>query len=256
MEALASLDLPPGLPIVATAGIALIARLSAMMFFMPGIGEVGVSVRIRIAVVLALTAALFPIVVPGNLVRVATMDIVPLLLFESTIGFALGFTFRVLIYTLTIAGTIVAQSTSLSQLFSPTLVAEPNTSVSMLLIMAGSALFVTLDFHTASVGLLYRSYELFPMGELPASDALAKWGLERTTGAFTLAAALALPFLLINFLYNLVLGLINQAMPQMMVTFIGVPANVLAGLGILALAITTMLTVWLGAVQDAFGVFP
>lgn len=255
MDWLAGLDIPPGLSALAVGGIALIARLAAMISFIPGVGELGVPVRVRLAIILALSAALYPLVVPGHLEAVAHMGLVPLILFEIIIGFALGFAFRVLIYTLTIAGTIVAQSISLSQIFSPTLAAEPNTSVSTLLVMAGSALFVTLDWHTASVGLLYQSYEVFPLGELPASDALAQWALERTAGAFALAVGLALPFLLINFLYNLVLGLINQAMPQMMVTFIGVPGNVLAGLLILGLAIATMLTVWRDAVTNAFGGF-
>ncbi|WP_370335893.1 flagellar biosynthetic protein FliR [Parvularcula marina] len=255
MDWLAGLAIPPEMSTVATAGIALIARLAAMISFIPGIGELGVPMRVRLAIILALTAALFPLVVPGHLEAVSQMGLVPLMLFEVVIGFALGFSFRVLIYTLTIAGTIVAQNISLSQIFSPTLAAEPNTSVSMLLIMAGSALFVTMDWHTASVGLLYQSYELFPLGEVPASDALARWAIERTSGAFALAVGLALPFLLINFLYNLVLGLINQAMPQMMVTFIGVPGNVLAGLVILGLAIATMLTVWADSVMEAFGGF-
>ncbi|MEM9232821.1 MAG: flagellar biosynthetic protein FliR, partial [Pseudomonadota bacterium] len=212
----------------------------------------GVPMRVRLAVVLALTGALFPLVVPAQLGAVAEIGLVPLMLFEAIIGFALGFSFRVFIYALTIAGTIIAQNISLSQIFSPTLAAEPNTSVTMLLVMSGSALFVTMDWHTASVGLLYQSYELFPMGELPDSGAVASWATERTAGAIALAVGLALPFLLINFLYNLVLGLINQAMPQMMVTFIGVPGNVLAGLIILALAVSTMLAVWSDAVRTAF----
>ena len=255
MEALTAISLPPELSVLATGAIALIARLGAMMFFLPGIGELGVPVRVRLILILTIAAAMFPMVVPARTEIIASMSLIELMAFESLIGFALGFSFRVLVYALTITGTIVAQSINLSQILSPTLAAEANTSVSMLLVMAGGALFVTFDWHTASIGLLYRSYEIFPLGELPATDALAEWALSRTAAAFSLAVALALPFLLISFLYYLVLGLINQAMPQMMVTFIGVPANVLAGLVILFLALGTMLVVWTDAVREVFAGF-
>jgi flagellar biosynthetic protein FliR len=114
---------------------------------------------------------------------------------------------------------------------------------------------VTLDLHTHSVGLLMRSYEVFPLGDMPVTGAVAQWATERTMGAFALAVSLAIPFLLIGFLYNLALGLINQAMPQMMVTFIGVPANVLAGLVILGIGIVALLTAWIGHMSGALGGF-
>lgn len=251
MEWFGTIEIPSELSLLATGSVALFARLAAMISMVPGIGELGVSMRIRLMIILVLTAAIFPLVVPLQLEQIQSSGLLMLMGFEVIIGFALGLGFRVLIYTLTIAGTIIAQNISLSQIFSPTLAAEPNTSVSMLLIMSGSALFVTLDWHTASIGLLYRSYEIFPLGEFPDTGALAKWATERTGAALSLATSLALPFLLLNFLYNLVLGLINQAMPQMMVTFIGVPANVLAGMVILCLAIATMLVVWADTIPEA-----
>ena len=54
-------------------------------------------------------------------------------------------------------------------------------------------------------------------------------GCGRVRLAFTLAA----PFVLVSVLYNLTLGVINRAMPQLMVVFVGAP--VITGLGLAVL---------------------
>lgn len=236
-------------PIVLGA-VAVGLRLSLMIFLLPGIGERSVPVRVRVAVLVALLFALLPVVLPQSpLPRPGT--ILPLFAGEALIGFGLGFTCRVMILALTAAGTIIAQSISLSQIFGAGLMDEGNPSVSMLLTVGGAALFVTLDLHTSMIGLFAESYDVFPMLTAPQTGALAEWAVMRTADAFALAVSLALPFVLIGFLYTLVLGLIAQAMPQMMVTFVGVPANVLAGLILLALSIGLLFSRWADALALA-----
>ncbi|MEM9422556.1 MAG: flagellar biosynthetic protein FliR [Pseudomonadota bacterium] len=249
------LEGPEAIGIVVTGAVAIVLRLSAMMMFLPGIGEIGVPMRVRMAVILALTAAISPVILPIQAGALAETDVVIVLGFEALIGFSLGFIFRLLILALSITGTIISQSASLSQIFGPSFGQEPNPTIGTLLMVLGTALFVTLDLHTHTVGLLMESYEAFPLGDVPDTGALSQWATRATASAFALAVSLALPFILISFLYYLVLGLMNQAMPQMMVTFIGVPANVLAGIVLLVLAITTISTVWLDAVKDGFGGF-
>ena len=252
MGFLLDLPLPPDVALFVTGAVGVLMRLSLLVFILPGIGELAIPIRVRMAVVMALTAAIVPSVVPQQLESVAATDVLALLAFEALIGFALGFSFRVLIYALMAAGTIISQSMSLSQIFGASALTEPNPTVSVLLALAGAAIFLTLDLHAAAVGLMAESYLLFPLGDVPDTGALAEWATTRTTGAFALAVSLALPFLLINFLYNVILGLINQAMPQMMVTFIGVPANVMAGIVVLAIAVGAILTVWRDRVELAF----
>lgn len=255
MEGLPQDGLPEALSVLIAGALALVARLSLMIFLLPGIGEATIPVRVRMLLTIVLTAAIFPLVVPSQMAAIAATPFVALLLYESIIGFALGFGFRVMIYALQMAGMIIAQTTSLSQLFSANLVAEPNPTISILLTLAGSALFVTFDWHTEAVGLLFESYRVFPMGDVPETGFLAEWATGRAAGSLALAVSLSIPFLLIGFLYNVVLGLINQAMPQMMVTFIGVPANVLAGLFLLAVSIVAMLTVFAERTAPALGGF-
>ena len=62
--------------------------------------------------------------------------------------------------------------------------------------------------------------------------------------AFALAFALAVPFLVGSLLYNLALGAINRAMPQLMVAFVGAPALTWAALVLLLATAPLILSVW------------
>ena len=58
-----------------------------------------------------------------------------------------------------------------------------------------------------------------------------------------------MPFVIAALIYNVALGVINRAMPQLMVAFVGAPALTLGGLLLLYLSAPVMLSVWI----DAFG---
>lgn len=63
--------------------------------------------------------------------------------------------------------------------------------------------------------------------------------------AFALGFTLAAPFVLAGFAYNLALGVINRAMPQLMVSMIGAPAITGAAILLLMLAAPLMLHHWM-----------
>ena len=61
-------------------------------------------------------------------------------------------------------------------------------------------------------------------------------------------------------IYNLALGIINRAMPQLMVAMVGAPAITGGALALLMLAAPVILPLWLGLLQarlaDPFGIGP
>lgn len=74
--------------------------------------------------------------------------------------------------------------------------------------------------------------------------------LRRIFSAFGFAALLSWPFVVANLIYNVCLGFINKALPQLMVAFVGAPFMVGAGLVLLMTAIATILIVWSGQLQQ------
>lgn len=233
------------------AAYPVLLRVGAAMALLPALGEASVPMRVRAALTLALTAAAYPAVsVPPD------MALPRLFLTETAVGLALGFVFRLFVLALQTAGTIMAQAVSLSQLF-PIAGAEPSPVLSNLLVMAGLAFFVLSGLHVEAVRLIVLSYTLFPPGVLPGAGAFAEWGVAQVAQSFALAMALAMPFLAVSLLFNIALGAINRAMPQLMVVFVGAPAITLLGIGLLAVGVPLILVHWGQAVQlmlaDPFG---
>ena len=101
-----------------------------------------------------------------------------------------------------------------------------------------------LDFHIHAAQLMIRSYDLFPVGRFPDAAGLSEWGVHRVSATFAQAFTLAAPFLITAVIYNLTLGVINRAMTQLMVVFVGAPVITFGGLSILMIGAPMMLEVW------------
>ena len=122
--------------------------------------------------------------------------------------------------------------------------------------MAGAVLFLSSGLHTDIIALMVESYSVFPINSLGNAEAVP-WMVEtivHNMGAgFALAVSLSMPFILFNLGFYLFLGIMNRAMPQLMVTFVGLPAVNLTGIMLFALLCISILTVWLDAVRKGFG---
>ena len=236
-------------------------RVGAAVALLPAAGEILLPLRLRLAIALGLTAVVTPALSGAergglpqftgaadfNLIAVTT---------EVIAGLLLGLMLRFLIFALQIAGTIVAQSSSLAQMFTGA-GPEPQPVVTHLLTLGGVALFCAFDGIARSGELIVLSYQMLPSGELPDPSGLARLSLARVTRAFSLGFTLAAPFVVAALLYNLTLGVINRAMPGLMVTFIGAPALSWASIVLLMLAAPLMLQLWqemlASALQNPWG---
>jgi len=237
--------------------VAVLTRVSVFAFLLPGLGETAISVRIRLLIALMITFLVAPLVGLTSVVGWTLSDLALLIAMEAFYGFVLGFGLRVMVFALQIAGAVISQSLSLTQVFGGGMTSEPNTSVGTILMMGGVTLLVTLDLHMRAIGLLIGTYETFPLLQLdgthtsmvsrPDIEEITYWVVQKSISVFNFAVALALPFLVLNFIYNLILGFVNKAMPQLMVSFVGMPFITGVGIVLLALSIAGILTAWLGA---------
>lgn len=228
------------------AAVVVFLRVGAAMALMPAFGQALVPLRLRLALALGLSVLVFPAVAP-LLPPDLGVDGVPWLYFatEPVAGLALGAVARLMVIVLAYAGTIAAQSTSLAQLFGGS-AGEPMASMGHLMVIAGLALATMAGLHVKVVLALIGSYEVLPPGVFPLGTALAEWGVARIGQALGIGLALAAPFAIASLVYNVALGVINRAMPQLMVAFVGAPAITLGGLILLALTVPAALMIWQG----------
>ena len=224
-------------------GFIVFLRVAALTALLPAFGERSVSVRIKLVLALAFTMIVAPTVGP-NISQIGLSNLPTLILSETLFGFLLGIGVRFLILSLQTAGTIAAQSTSLSQILGGASI-EPVPAMGFILIIGAICLAVTTGLHVKAVELLILSYGFFPIGIFTPGSQVAEWGLNQTRRAFSLAFTLSAPFLILSLLYNLALGAINKAMPQLMVAFVGAPVITMGGLFLLCLTAPMMLAVWI-----------
>jgi flagellar biosynthesis protein FliR len=230
---------------LAWAAVLVFLRVGAMVALMPGFGEQAVPQRIKLALVIAFTLVIAPILADSPALPAPALTA---LAGEAVAGLILGIGMRLFLLALQTSAVIVAQATTLSQLFAGA-TPDPQPAFGNLFMMAGIALALAANLHLHAVRLVLLSYDILPAGGLPDPAAAADWSLGLVGRTFSLAFTLAAPFVIAAMIYNLALGAINRAMPQLMVSMVGAPALTLGALALLAMATPILLAVWLQAFE-------
>lgn len=250
------------LPSIAAVFMLMFARLGTMVMLMPGLGERGIPVRIRLVIAVVLTLSFMPIYRSSYALdlNAGWAPIVGLLLQEILTGAMLGLTARLALSALQIAGTTVAHQLGLGMAttIDPTQ-DQQGVLFSNFFGMLGIALIFATDMHHLIIGALDESYRIFKPGtELPTGD-IAQLVLTTIAGAFKVGIQLAAPFLVFGLLFNVGLGVLARLMPQLQVFFLGLPVSIMLGyiilLSLVGVLMATFLT-YLGSVLGEFAAAP
>lgn len=228
------------------------ARMGAVAFLAPAIGELSVSPRVRLAAAAALTAVIAPgIVAPAGAGEPATF--IAILAAEASAGLLVGFILRLAIFILQIFGAIAAQSLSMTQLFGPGLGHDQESPLATIFISAGLALACASGLHIQIAAAAAQTYALIPLGGLFNVGDAAGFVATESAKAISLAFGLAAPFVLLGMAYSAALAASNRTMPQMAAVFVGAPAIALAGLTLIAGAAWAILSRWTDIASVLFG---
>lgn len=233
-------------------------RIGAMVALMPGLGDPAVPQRVKLALVLCLTLVIAPLLAERLEASGPSASFLALA-GEAVAGLILGIGMRLFVVALQTAAAMIAQATTLSQLFAGA-APEPQPAIGNVLIVAGIALAMTAGLHVRAAELVLTSYDILPAGVHHSAAKAADWGLALIGRSFGLAFSLAAPFVISSLIYNLALGVINRAMPTLMVSMVGAPAVTLGGLALMAVATPVLLAAWLEAfsahIAQPFAVTP
>ena len=239
------------LPALAAAFMLAFARIGTMVMLLPGLGELSVPPRVRLAVALVLTAVILPLHRPSyQLDLTAFGPLIVTLGQEFLVGAVLGLIARMTISALQVAGSVIAQQLGLGFVtaIDPTQ-GQQAVLVGNFLTILGITLVFAADLHHLVIAALNDSYALFKPGEVPIMGDVASMLTRMVTSAFRIGIQLAAPFLVFGILFNLGLGLLSRLMPQMQVFFIGLPLSILVGFLILFLVVGAMMMTFLGYVE-------
>lgn len=210
---------------------------------MPGLGESYVPVRVRLLAAALITAIIFPVVdplLPGPPDKL--MAIVLLLLGEGLIGVFIGTVARVLVSALITAGTVIAFLIGFANavLFNPMLQDQGALTAVFLSLLGTLLIFVTNAHHLMFVAMV-DSYTLFAPGSVPPFDDFAETISRLVSGSFNVGVQLAAPFILVSTLFYISLGLLARLMPQFQVFFVGLPLQIILGLAVFMVTVSSIM---------------
>jgi flagellar biosynthetic protein FliR len=243
------------LPALAAAFLLAFARVGTMVMLVPGIGESGMPVRVRLTIALTLTAIILPLHRQAYTIDLRSlMPVLQMLFQEIVIGAVLGLTARLAISALQVAGSVVAQQLGLGFV---TAVDPTQNQQGMLvgnfLALVGVTLIFATDMHHLVIAALNDSYRLFQPGEIPALGDMAQHITTVIATAFKIGIQLSAPFLVFGLLFNLGLGVLSRLMPQMQVFFIGMPLTIILGLLLLLIVLGAMMGVFVHYIEGVLG---
>lgn len=244
------------LPGVAALYILVFARVGTIVMLMPGIGDAGVPVRVRLIVALLLTLILYPSsapLYPANLVA-NTPRLLTFLIGELAVGLFLGLTLQLIMSASQVAGTTIANQLGLAFAMSvdPTQGQQGAILSNFISVLAVTLIFVG-DLHHIALRGVADSFVLFRPGEwMPMGD-FAEMALKLISEAFVVGVKVSAPFLVFGMVFYFAFGIVAKLMPQFQVFFISMPANILIGFVMLFVLIGTIMTWYMEHVAQGFG---
>ena len=213
-------------------------RPGAAFLAAPVFGNASVPVQVRLVLSLALgiaATAATPIRLPPE--GIASIAGFVLIAGEVLAGLALGFAVQIGFAAAMVAGEAIGNAMGLgfAGMVDP-MSGAPTPAVGQFLSLLATFLFLAIDGHLALAGIIVDSYRALPPGgAMPSGAALE--GLVAFGGhVFSAGMVVALPVAFALILVQLIMGMLARSAPSLNLFAVGLPATVLAGLFLLALA--------------------
>jgi len=207
-----------------------LTRVLALFAVAPVWSHRAVPARLKLALGVAFTLVLVPVLPAPPAVDAFSAQGLPLLLSNIAVGLALGFTVRLVFAAIELAGEAMGLQMGLSfaAFFNPAAGTTSN-SVSSFLGTLALLMFIAMDGHLMLLHALAESFRVFP-AEAGFSSANALQIAHLGAQVFSLGLAIALPFVAVSFLVNVVLGVMARIAPQFNIFAVGFPLTILVGL--------------------------
>lgn len=219
-------------------------RLGGLMLAAPVLGSHAIPHLVKLGLTVTLAILLMPLILGAELPAVGSLaDVTALGVKEFMVGVIIGLTFKMLIYSLQTAGSLVGFQSGLSiaNVIDPSNQSQVNI-IGEFWTLVGTLIFITINGHHLAIAGLADSYRFIPIGgALFGSDAGEL--LIRLTGAvMTMAIKFAGPIILTIFLVDVALGVLARTIPQMNIFVIGMPVKIAAAM--LMLGVTLPVFAW------------
>jgi flagellar biosynthesis protein FliR len=208
-------------------------RVSGLMLFAPFFSSAAVPPRIKIVLVMGITAVLYP-VYSAHFAPVAVAQWPVMVGSEMLVGIAIGIATNVVFEAAQMAGQVL----SIQMGYSLVNILDPNTQVENTVVAffhqsLAMLIFLALDVHHWILRAIAHSFDYLPPGTATINPMFARALLHEGAVVLGLGVQIAAPLLAATLLADLVLGLLGKASPQMPLMLLGPAIKSMLGLLVL-----------------------
>ena len=216
----------------------MLTRCSGIFMIAPFFGSLNIPVTIRAAAAFAFTLVLFPVV--DGLGTVAAPPSVwafaGSVLAELFIGWLIGFIAYVCFSAIHMAGKVMDMQVG----FAVVNVMDPTSGqqiplIGSLLYNLGIVVFLVTNGHHVIITALAESFRMVPLAAMQPNLSLTMLLVDFTNGIFVTGMKIAMPVTFAILLVNVALGILARTMPQMNIFVVGIPLQLMVGVGVLSM---------------------
>jgi flagellar biosynthetic protein FliR len=218
-----------------------LSRILAVIATSPIFSHSAVPVRIKLGIGLMITLIIMPTLPPMPTFDVFSLQGFLLLVEQILIGVAIGFSMRLMLSAIEIAGQLIGMTMGLgfASFFDPQTQGQ-TIVISQFIMMLAMLILLSLDGHLMIIATISQSFISMPIsltGEGINFMKVVQWG----GLIFNLGLLLALPAVATLLIINMALGILTRTAPQLNLFGIGFPVTLSMGFLILALSLPGML---------------
>lgn len=211
-----------------------LARIFGLIATAPVYNNAGVPLITRLAVGLAITFAIAPIIPPIAAVPAGSWVGLAIIAREILVGMMLGFTLRLAFVTVDVAGELIGLQMGLSFAVAYDPQAAGQTPVLTEFIgLLTTLIFLALNGHLMILHGLVESFHLLPIGpvgfDAGGIAALLRW----SSVIFASGLLLSLPLITALLIANIALGVLSRIAPTLNLFAVGFPVTLVVGFAVL-----------------------
>ncbi|MDD4802268.1 MAG: flagellar biosynthetic protein FliR [Syntrophomonas sp.] len=226
-------------------------RLTGLFISAPIFSNRQMPGRIKILIIILLAGVMTSFV---PITSVVVLDnpayFIAALIMEIFVGYCMGFLAYLIFSAIQLAGQLMDTQMG----FGIVNVLDPESGTQIPLMgnfcyLLALLIYLVLDGHHYLLNAIIRSYQIIPvMGANLGSDFVELF-MDVTVYMFVIAVQIAAPIIITLMITNVAMGFIARTVPQMNVFIVGLPLNIMAGLG--ALLVLMPIYIWFMSVMFA-----
>ena len=217
----------------------MLTRCTGIFMIAPFFGSLNIPIMMRAAAAFMFAVVLFPVVDGlGLTVAVPTtlLAYTAAVIEELFVGWLIGFVAYVCFSAIHLAGKVMDMQVG----FAVVNVMDPTSGQQIPLIGSflynlGIIVFLVTNGHHMIISALAESFRVVPLLTMQPNLSLTMMMVNFTYGIFVTGMKIAMPVTFAILLVNVALGILARTMPQMNIFVVGIPLQLMVGVGVLSM---------------------